>query len=126
MAKRRLSCFSMRDSISWSSCVVKPSAPGGRGCVSSLCCPDITPKAGVPVSYVSHHTCMSWRLQGTHEQVHLQRLWGSKDTADGRPVELPPNPLCHAASRGKFVSTPTGKDVRGLTGWRRREGCEGT
>lgn len=30
MAKRRLSCFSIRDSISWSSCVVKPSAPGGR------------------------------------------------------------------------------------------------
>jgi len=93
--------------------------------VSSLCCPDITPKAGVPVSYVSHHTCMSWRLQGTHEQVHLQRLWGSKDTADGRPVELPPNPLCHAASRGKFVSTPTGKDVRGLTGWRKKRRLRG-
>lgn len=59
MAKRRLSCFSMRDSISWSSCVVKPSAPAGRHCVNSLCHPDVTLQDKVLISCVFHHTCIA-------------------------------------------------------------------
>lgn len=118
MAKRRLSCFSMRESISWSSCVVKPSAPERRDCVNSLMPP-------------RHHSqSQSACLLCLLPHLHVSETVGNSNKfiikGYGAPkiqlnIDLTRGPSFkpqhHTASQRNTVSSPTGRDVRGQTVW---------